>query len=354
MSRLLSCALAALMLACPAIATAQFRSIGSPASPVMVGADKGWRVWSERRLFGPDLWQVVVRAPEGNVFSRPTVAQRAVPFDIDVGIDAGGEVVAAYSRCSDEPEASGGVNPFASGGLPQYTTGKDCSIRILDLTTGEERTIRRAGRNDSEVLPSIAGRRLAFVGTSEGGKGARRATLFVRDLVTGRDTRLFTGPRARGSVTTAVGPTSVDTDGRTVASAWRARDGRSFRSRVLVQRVSAAKPTVAGSAVDPPGTAFATVFGPTVVGRYVSFLHSFGHGFCERRFARRGARPAYGIQASRRTAAPVSAALDGDRLVIADVQADDRNPTEPGETGQIVEHSRRDYAARADGDERCG
>lgn len=339
------------LLLLPGGARAETIAISGPGGPTMVGAERGWTAWSERRLFGT-MWSIVVRAPNGTT-SRPVVAPRVVPFDLDLGLDADGDVVAAYSRCAEEPVPFGGANPRAGGGLPQYTTGKGCSIRILDLATGQETDLARAGGTASEVLPAISGRTLAYVALRDGAKNARRAALVVRNLEAGTVRTLHTGRRARGSAGTAVGPSSVDTDGASVTSAWRVRSNRGFRTDVLVQKVSARRATRAASALDPPGAAFSALLAPSLTRRAVSYLSTAGTGFCERRYAGRGRRPAYGAHETG-ISSPVSAAADGRRLVVAEVYTDGREPTKPSMSGQIVVYDTGRYTATAPAGARCG
>src|SRR5690349_22784019 len=104
----------------------------TPAATV-VGAGGGWTAWSEAR---DGAYALVTRSPDGTV-SSPPVATRHVPFDVDLGTDAAGRTVAAYSRCTTEPRATGGANTIG----PQWTSGRACSLSVLDLATGRERRV---------------------------------------------------------------------------------------------------------------------------------------------------------------------------------------------------------------------
>jgi hypothetical protein len=337
--------LTAVLLVFAAPAAAGPEAIGGPGANTIVGAVKGWTVWSEKPRGAPDF-SIVVVSPAHHIVSRPDVPHRSVPFDLDAGVDAHGAAVAAYSRCRTEPAATGGANPRAGGGAPQYTTGRGCSLRLLDLLTGRERRVAKSPKDESEVLPSLHGRTLAYVAVPKAGSG--RAVLMVRDMKTGRRTRLFTGTRRHGTLTTAEGPTSVDTDGRSVTSAWRHRNrrDRTFDSDVLVQKLGARKPTVVASATNTEDTPYVTALAPTLVGGRVHYLVTFGRGFCERRFTSRRRTPVYGLQNSQTTTSPVSAAVDGGRLVVVEVFADKDSPGLPTTLVQIVSYPEGAFTSR--------
>lgn len=353
MLRLVLLAAATTLLAAPANA-ADPVVIAGPGGATMVGATKGWTAWSERQR-GATAWRLVVRAPIG-LISRPAVKPSSVPFDIDLGTDASGEVIAAYSRCKTEPVATGGANPRAGGGLPQYTTGKGCSIRILNLTTAEELTVPRPGSDESDVLPSLSGSKLAYVAVRKAPRYRRAALLMVRDQKTRKRTLLHSGGRLRGSVTTAEGPTSVDTDGRSVTSAWRHRNRRdqSFDTDVLLQPIKAHEPTLVASATNTSDTPFVTLLAPTLNANRVTYLLTFGTGFCARRYAKGRRYPAYGIERSSDTASPLSAAVDGNRLVVSEVYANSRSPFTPIDNGQIVDIAQGRFTDKARPGELCG
>ena len=315
--------------------------IGSPGAITNVAAVDGWTAWSERPR-GALTFSLVVVSPVNAVVSRPAVAPRGVPFDLDGGVDARGRAVLTYSRCRTEPAASGGANPGEGGGAPQYTSGSGCTLRILDLRTGRERRVPKAAQDASEVLPSLHGRTLAYVAVRKRG-GLRRAVLMTRDMRTGRRTQLFTGARRRGPPATAQGPTSVDTDGVRVASAWRHRNTRdgTFDSDVLVQRLSAQRPTIAASATNTEDTPYVTAFAPTLEHTRVHYLITYGNGFCERRFVSDSRAPDYGIQRSGLGLSPVSGVVDGARLVVADPE-------------EIIVYPEGRFSARPDPGQVCG
>src|SRR6187431_1129099 len=63
------------------------------------------------------------------------VADRAVPFDADLGPGAHGHFLAVYSRCKTEPRLEDEYSP------PNYVTGRGCDLYELDLTTSRERKL---------------------------------------------------------------------------------------------------------------------------------------------------------------------------------------------------------------------
>lgn len=340
MRRLVVAAAVALHVAVPAAAAPSGTVYAGPGGATVVAAGAGWRAWSERPLFSSE-WRVVVRAPRANLRYRPAIAPRTVPFDLDIGRDEDGNDVAAYSRCDRDPALDGAVNPYGAGGLPQYASGEGCSVRVLNLTAGTERSIDR-GRHRSVVLPSIAAGRLAFVADRGG-----RASVILHDLATGRERVLYSGPLSSGDAGAFEGPTSLDIDGRSYAVAWRVRDGRTARTRILVGRFSAERPRIAATATDPAGPRFAAVLAPTIHGGTVSYLQTSGTGFCERRYVRPGRRPDFGVRYASDTESPVSAALDARGLVVADAYGPRENSTEDADTAHVVEFERSDYTRTA-------
>jgi hypothetical protein len=76
---------------------------------VSVAAYGGWAAWS-RLDMTTNEYALVVRSPQGAI-SLPAVAERATPFDVELGpgsAGAGGSAVAAvYSRCADSAALRG-------------------------------------------------------------------------------------------------------------------------------------------------------------------------------------------------------------------------------------------------------
>lgn len=303
----------------------------------MVSAAGGWTAWSDRDADG--AYRLVLRAPDGAI-SRPAVEPRRVPFDVHLGFDALGAPRASYSRCAHEPALHGGADPAAAGGLPQYATGRGCLVHQLDVVSGTELLPYPLVRG---VLPAQAGTAMAFVR-----RAGRRAEVVFTDLSSGATRVLQRGPVRRAAPLAAQGPTSLDTDGRRTTWAWRLRDPRAgtFDSRVFVEGPGERRPTLVAAATNTSDTPFVTVFTPSLGAGGVHYLISFGRGLCERRWASRSTTPAYGLQRSAAPRGPVSAAVDGARLVVAEVDGSGG--------GEILEFGPRPFTAGAEPGELCG
>ena len=86
------------------------------------------------------------------------VADRAVPFDADLGPGAHGHFLAVYSRCAREPR----WDPVDEDRPPNYTLGRGCDLYELDLTTERERRLPASSTTADEVLPAVWKDGLAF------------------------------------------------------------------------------------------------------------------------------------------------------------------------------------------------
>lgn len=157
--------------------------------------------------------------------SRVPVEPRAgVPFDVDLGPDEDGDVVAAYSRCATEPDPvrvrdTFGAEVFA-GPYPAWTAGRGCDVFRLDLETMRESAIPGASTTaSSEVLPSIWRDRVAFARVYEQRSG-RRGTypyLYTRPLDGGSSQREEGGSRGTSGLP---GPVRLDLYGRRLGFVW--------------------------------------------------------------------------------------------------------------------------------------
>jgi hypothetical protein len=110
----------------------------------------GWLAWSHRDPATGD-YQLTVRTPAGQT-APAGVAERGLPFDVEIGPTSTGGVAAVYSRCTD------------------VTTNSGC--RIVELPLGAaaptETTLRPPG-GGSLHSPAVYGKRLAFLRTVAGG-----------------------------------------------------------------------------------------------------------------------------------------------------------------------------------------
>lgn len=307
---------AAVVAACAPAASASSAvpasTYATTAQATVVAAAGGWTAWSEP---SDGAFVLVVRAPDGTV-SRPAIAPRGVPFDVDLGVDAAGRVVAAFSRCAREPQRNGGANATA----PNYATGARCRLRVLDLATGVERALGKAGGTTSEVLPSIAGAKVAFVAVRAHGK----AELRVRDRTSSRSVVLDRGTWRTGNAGVAGGPAGVDTDGTTAAVIWRYQDPEfhDFNAILDVAPVSGRRASrQVAYGVNGEECSYDSILAPTVSAGAVTFLESTTGAWAAER-ARAGARKGattYGpaVFGTTPEVLPTSAALDGTRLVVA-------------------------------------
>src|SRR3954464_7766415 len=99
-------------------------------------------------------------AETGRPASPLPVADRAVPFDADLGPGAHGHFLAVYSRCATEP-------PAPLNAVPDYSRGRGCVLHEPDLTTGRERKLA-AGFSptvwkDELAYARLSGKRITLV-----------------------------------------------------------------------------------------------------------------------------------------------------------------------------------------------
>ncbi len=147
-------------------------------------------------------------------------APRRVPFDVDIGPDRDGRVVAVYSRCAQEGRPGPGVTTIA------YRTARRCRLYSVRVHGGRERRIalpqsRRS--STSRFLPTIWRQRLTWAETEDHrNEGYRIAAprLMSRDG-SGRIHRLRGGSAFyRKSDLGAEGPLALDQRGTRLAFAW--------------------------------------------------------------------------------------------------------------------------------------
>ncbi len=151
--------LAALALALAALACAS----GSAKASVLldgqgtyVASYGGWTAWS-RFDPGTGQYELISRSPSG-VISPAPIAQRAAPFDLELGPSPAG-VVAVYSRCA---------NPAADQG---------CRIYEYNLARATEAAISAPGTSVHE--PAIWDGELVFLRGNPSGGGLRPDNLYA-------------------------------------------------------------------------------------------------------------------------------------------------------------------------------
>jgi hypothetical protein len=175
-------------------------------------------------------YRLVLRDPDGEI-ETAGVDPRGVPFDVDLGPSEDDGVVAAYSRCEQEPDE------YGAGGVLLRTTGRGCDIFRLDVSGGEETELEGASTEDSsEYLPSIWRDSVAFARVFEQRDGRRGDLpyLYVRPLDGGRSDRQPGGSRGDDGLP---GPTGLDLYGRRMSFSWEWRDGDRLRSELRLDTV---------------------------------------------------------------------------------------------------------------------
>ena len=149
-----------------------------------------------------------MRWHDGHVDRLP-VAERAVPFDVDLGSDARGRPVAVYSRCRGETESAAPVG--------------NCDVYQLALQRGRERRIRRASTaTSSEYAPAIWRGNLAFA-SSKFAAGPAAVMLLRR----GARRPIALRRQARGAEVGGVG--AIDLTSNAVVFQWHAGNGAELR-----------------------------------------------------------------------------------------------------------------------------
>lgn len=133
----------------------------------------------------------------GGVQRALPVATSPSPFDVDLGHDPKGRLVAVYSRCRAALDENGAN--FGHRG---------CDIFRYDFATARETKVRAVSSRFDEYEPTIWHRRIAFVRAYP-----RREQMYVRDLDAQRAQRL----RGGGGFAS---PRDLDLRSRTTAVRW--------------------------------------------------------------------------------------------------------------------------------------
>jgi hypothetical protein len=218
------------LLACPTAATGDV-TLAHLVRPAPVSTFDGRILWSDYEA-ATGLFHLTQRF-DGSTIRLP-VAPRSVPFDVDVGRDFGNQTVAAYSRCRREPIARDPRTGNALTQMPQWSSGRECDVYMLNLQTNVEIRVGGASsRSASEFLPAVWRSRIVFARVYERRRGSAgdRAYLYLHSLTRGGvSRRLPAGSRARERfcggkprrcrVLVEPGPTSIDLTGRYFAFGW--------------------------------------------------------------------------------------------------------------------------------------
>ncbi len=193
------------VLACAAAATpaatasADTTLAGGLPATVKVSMQGDAIAWSAPA--GDGRWKLVIA--RGGVPADAAVAPGRIPFDVDLGDDGHGRLIATYSRCSGR-----------SGGLERP---RGCDVYRYDVSAARERRVPGLGAGRaSDYLPTASHGRIAFARSVAGGP----AKLYVRALGGGKLRALPGGLRNPDDRT---GPRSLDLGARGLAIAWVAR-----------------------------------------------------------------------------------------------------------------------------------
>ena len=182
-----------------------------------VSAHGGRLVWS---AFDAATGRYALMTASAGGVAAVAVAQRARPFDADLGEDADGRVVVVYSRCAEDP-----LGPRAG-----------CEVREVGFAAGAREHVLLAGVADADpLLPSRWHERVAVARRTPGGA---RAARLCRASGAPRCRTLAGGPT--GATQRTAGPQSIDIDARRIAMGWFWDvDGTVRRHAILVAGFSA-------------------------------------------------------------------------------------------------------------------
>jgi hypothetical protein len=216
--------------------------------PTMISAYGGRLAWSSFDATR-NRYSLMTRAPDGTTTAVP-VQPRSVPFDVDLGPNRSGGVVAAYSRCRHDPPRRDPALGNAIAQLPAWSRARGCDVYRFDFTTGRETRIAAASsRHASEFLPSVWKTKVAFARVYEGrpGRAGRRAHLYLRPLRGHGGRSLLAGIRSTQQLCTGrqtfcrlkvePGPTTIDLAGRRLALAWDSGDQVGPTSNIYLERI---------------------------------------------------------------------------------------------------------------------
>lgn len=225
----------------------------------------GVTVWS---TIAPDNSYVLTAHFNGQQAVLP-VAPRSAPFDVDLGPDEDGNVVAVYSRCAQEPtppEPPVFAVPIFSLPYPAWTTGRGCDIYRYDFDAQRESKIVGASTDQaSEMLPSIWDDQVAFARVYERRDGNRGVYpyLYVRPLDGGRSERQPGGTRGTKGLP---GPTRLDLYGRRLSFVWNyataTRPARG-RTELRLDTVGGAHRVLGSASFNFASGIYATYLSPT-------------------------------------------------------------------------------------------
>ena len=282
----------------------------APERPPTLDAFDGRVVWSD---YDPAIrkWRLMQHA--GGVTRGLPVEPRRSPFDVDLGPDGRGGVVAVYSRCAR------GLRFHYPTPQNQRGARHDCDVYSFSFATDRETAVARVNTRADEYWPSVWGDRIAFVRGYPGRLDPDRTArpyLYLGDRRLRRPSPVITirhsGPEGRTIEHRRLSAMIEDLDlrGRTVAYAWRRIDDSDTVSYIYTATAGGKLRPAARGATSGGGASIhvRSVGEPSLSAGRVDWLFTndgepedFGA------FARHGSGP---VQASGRTGA-VAFAHDG-------------------------------------------
>lgn len=193
--------------ASPVAVAAPGVKIGVTTGTTKVAAFRGWVMWSQPTGTSFNRRYRLMQRYRGRTSQVPIHSRAGRGFDVDLGPDGRGGVVAVYSRCTNELSKLG-------CDLYRYQPRRHREAKLAVANTP----------GASEQLPSIWGSRVAFL------RGVLPSSrrLVVVDLRTGRETPIkggtppvaSSGPLGQAPTRDRYGPTAVELTGRHVAFTW--------------------------------------------------------------------------------------------------------------------------------------
>jgi hypothetical protein len=207
----LTTAVALLVSAAPAVA--EIRTLAEVHAPAperapTLDAFEGRVVWSDYDA-AIRSWRLMEHA--GGVTRALPVEPRRSPFDVDLGPDGGGGVVAVYSRCAR------GLRFHYPTPQNQRGARHGCDIHSFSFTTDRETAVARANTRADEYWPSVWNGRIAFVRGYPGRLDPDRTArpyLYLDGRRLRRPSPVIGGQRLSAMIE------GVDLRRRTVAYAW--------------------------------------------------------------------------------------------------------------------------------------
>jgi hypothetical protein len=314
MRLIVATAVALLALAAPALG--EVRTLAevhtpSPERPPTLDAFAGRVVWSDYDV-AIRRWRLMEH--NGGVTRALPVEPRRSPFDVDLGPDGRGGVVAAYSRCAR------GLRFHYPTPQNQRGARHGCDVYSFSFATDRETPVARVNSRADEYWPSVWGDRIAFVRGRPGRLDPDRTAtpyLYLGNRRLRRPSPVITirhsGPEGRTIERRRLSAMieGLDLRRRTVAFAWGRIDDFETDSYIYTTTAGGRPRPAARGATSGGGAAIhvRSVSAPSLSRGRVDWLFTndgepedFGA------FARHGSGP---VQASQRTQA-VAFAHDGD------------------------------------------